>query len=196
MCANISVASHGTRHYNKAMRIENSLASADLPIETPQYSAPRQFFDAREAVDELKRLYATGTEFLRSRFEELMSGTEPVARYRAFYPEVQAVHQQPCQDQFAPGVRPRVGPRRILHDDHAARSLLQLSDSPDRPADFQPWRAGQHRHIRRADAAAFRAAGGQPCGGLDPRHDEPAAARYLRCAQPCRHRRPYRQWRI
>jgi AMP nucleosidase len=67
---------------------EHSLASADLPVQTPHYHPPRQFTDAAEAVAELKRLYAEGTEFLRRHFEELMHGKEPQARYRAFYPEV------------------------------------------------------------------------------------------------------------
>jgi hypothetical protein len=34
------------------MNIENRIASADLPIETPQYGAPRQFTDAGEALKE------------------------------------------------------------------------------------------------------------------------------------------------
>ncbi len=70
------------------MRIEHDLASADLPIQTPQYDAPRSFSDAAEAVAELRGLYDRGTQFLRERFAEMMEGAQPKSHYRAFYPEI------------------------------------------------------------------------------------------------------------
>ncbi len=68
--------------------MDQTIASADLPIITPPATAPRQFSDAGEAVEELQRLYAVSTHFLRDRFEQFMAGEVPQARYRAFYPEV------------------------------------------------------------------------------------------------------------
>ncbi len=145
-------------HYSIGMNIENRIASADLPIETPHYHAPRQFNDAGEAVKELKRLYVIGTQFLRERFEELMAGKEPDARYRAFYPEVRLFTGSHAKIDSRLAYGHVAGPGEYLHDHHAARSLLELSDAADRPAHRQSRRAGQHRHFRSADAAAFRPA--------------------------------------
>jgi len=60
------------------------------PIESivyPDAYSRRSFTDAAEAVAELKALYERNTAFLRDAFEKLAAGG-PVARYRAFYPEI------------------------------------------------------------------------------------------------------------
>jgi AMP nucleosidase len=63
-------------------------ATDHLPILTPQGGAPRAFTDAREAVAALQALYTEATDFLVEKFNETLSGTQPTARFRAFYPEV------------------------------------------------------------------------------------------------------------
>ena len=73
------------------MRIEHFSVSADLPVQTPRYPQPRHFSDAGEAVEQLRRLYLLGTEFLQKRFADMMAGNEPKARYRAYYPEIRLV---------------------------------------------------------------------------------------------------------
>ncbi|MFZ1812868.1 MAG: AMP nucleosidase [Rhizobiaceae bacterium] len=70
------------------MRREFDLPTADLPVVTPEYDPPKLFSDAEAAVEELKRVYDTGTLFLRRRFEAMMAGEPIKERYRAFYPEV------------------------------------------------------------------------------------------------------------
>ena len=56
------------------MRREFDLSTADLPVITPEYDSPRLFSDAKEAVAELRRIYDTGTGFLRQRFDAMMAG--------------------------------------------------------------------------------------------------------------------------
>ncbi|MBU2957273.1 AMP nucleosidase [Paracoccus sp. 1_MG-2023] len=62
-----------------------------LPIETPQPEAPRDFNDPVEAVAHLRALYDQATSFLLENFTRILGGETPVARYRAFYPEVRMV---------------------------------------------------------------------------------------------------------
>lgn len=62
--------------------------NAPLTFLTPEAPAPELFTDAAAAVDRLERLYAQATDFLLTRFNEVLSKGQPKARYRAFYPEV------------------------------------------------------------------------------------------------------------
>ena len=52
---------------------------------------PRAFTDAEAAVDELIRLYADATTYLRRHFAEAVAGGRPDCRFRAFYPEIRIV---------------------------------------------------------------------------------------------------------
>ncbi|MFO7770845.1 AMP nucleosidase [Roseovarius gahaiensis] len=60
---------------------ESSFLSPDLP-------EPRQFTDARAAVDHLTKLYDVATGFLCDAFNQAMRGQLPGQRIRAFYPEI------------------------------------------------------------------------------------------------------------
>lgn len=59
-----------------------------LPVETPDTPGRQQFTDAAAAVACLQELYAQATGFLLERFTKALEGNRPVARYRAFYPEL------------------------------------------------------------------------------------------------------------
>lgn len=59
-----------------------------LPVETPDAPGRQQFTDAAAAVAQLQHLYAQATGFLLDRFTRALEGNKPVARYRAFYPEL------------------------------------------------------------------------------------------------------------
>ncbi|WP_374301945.1 AMP nucleosidase [Paracoccus sp. (in: a-proteobacteria)] len=59
-----------------------------LPVETPDAPGRQQFTDAAAAVAHLQRLYGQATDFLLDRFTRALEGSKPVARYRAFYPEL------------------------------------------------------------------------------------------------------------
>ncbi len=62
-----------------------------LPVQTPDAAAPRDFTDAAAAVAHLRALYDQATGFLLGHFTAILEGTSPVARYRAFYPEVRLI---------------------------------------------------------------------------------------------------------
>lgn len=59
-----------------------------LPVETPDVPGSEAFTDAAAAVARLQQLYDAACGFLLDRFVAVMSGENPLARYRAFYPEV------------------------------------------------------------------------------------------------------------
>jgi len=60
-----------------------------LPVETPEPVERTQFTDPEAAVARLIELYDRAADFLLDRFLGLLAeGARPVARYRAFYPEV------------------------------------------------------------------------------------------------------------
>ena len=59
-----------------------------LPVETPDTPGRQQFTDAAAAVAQLQHLYAQATGFLLDRFVKALEGSKPVARFRAFYPEL------------------------------------------------------------------------------------------------------------
>ncbi|MEM7710044.1 MAG: AMP nucleosidase, partial [Pseudomonadota bacterium] len=61
------------------------------PIRAPDDATARSFTDADAAVDELIRLYAEATTYLRRHFADAVEGGRPDCRYRAFYPEVRIV---------------------------------------------------------------------------------------------------------
>ncbi len=63
-------------------------ADPELPIEAPDLPEPEAFHDAKAAVQRLCELYAISVGFLSDRFSAAASGGRPVARYRAFYPEI------------------------------------------------------------------------------------------------------------
>ncbi|MFD1880418.1 AMP nucleosidase [Paracoccus pacificus] len=60
-----------------------------LPVETPEPADRERFTNPEEAVERLTQLYRRSADFLLERFVATLSGEEPKARYRAFYPEVQ-----------------------------------------------------------------------------------------------------------
>ncbi|WP_062016434.1 AMP nucleosidase [Aureimonas sp. AU4] len=57
-------------------------------IVSPPPSPVRVFFDAREAVGELRRLYDAATHFLVESFREVLRTGDTSRRYRVFYPQV------------------------------------------------------------------------------------------------------------
>ena len=57
-------------------------------IVTPPAPEPRSFTDAAAAVAHLNALYAEATAFLIARFNAVVAGEVPRARFRAFYPEI------------------------------------------------------------------------------------------------------------
>lgn len=59
-----------------------------LKLRTPPLPEPKDFRDPALAVQELRRLYETATEFLQGRFSEFLEGQEPVGKFRAYYPEI------------------------------------------------------------------------------------------------------------
>ncbi|MFB9221685.1 AMP nucleosidase [Paracoccus cavernae] len=59
-----------------------------LPIVTPEPAKRELFHDPVAAVDRLTALYDLSTNFLLDNFMATLKGGRPVARYRAFYPEL------------------------------------------------------------------------------------------------------------
>ena len=55
---------------------------------TPDTPGPEEFDTAEAAVARLQELYATATEFLCSRFVDVLQTGAPPHRIRAFYPEI------------------------------------------------------------------------------------------------------------
>jgi AMP nucleosidase len=64
------------------------LMTEDLPVITPAPVPSEEFADAKAAVDRIKQIYATNTQFLRDSFAKATSGRRANARYRACYPEI------------------------------------------------------------------------------------------------------------
>jgi AMP nucleosidase len=73
------------------MKMEINLASADLPVSTPEYDGPQSYSDANQTVKALSEIYHKGTEFLQSRFAAIIHGEGLDRHYRAFYPEIRFV---------------------------------------------------------------------------------------------------------
>ena len=61
-----------------------------LPIETQERAALEYFDTAPAAVERLIELYQRASTFLLDRFVATLRGGMPQARYRAFYPQLQA----------------------------------------------------------------------------------------------------------
>ena len=59
-----------------------------LSLLTPDVAEVEVFSDAAAAVARLEELYAQATGFLTERFGETITAARPVARFRAFYPEI------------------------------------------------------------------------------------------------------------
>ncbi|WP_050929624.1 AMP nucleosidase [Aestuariivita boseongensis] len=57
-------------------------------IETPDIPAPKEFDSAEAAVARLEELYLIATEFLCTRFAQVLSNGAPGHRIRAYYPEI------------------------------------------------------------------------------------------------------------
>ncbi|TPW29865.1 AMP nucleosidase [Pararhizobium mangrovi] len=57
-----------------------------VTIASPDRAEPKYFTDARQAVDELVRLYERNTTFLIDRFSNLKEHVPAGTRYRAYYP--------------------------------------------------------------------------------------------------------------
>jgi len=64
------------------------LPSSVLELHSPEPFEPVSFTNPAEAVDALEMLYERNTSFLRDSFQDVITGKAPLARYRAFYPEV------------------------------------------------------------------------------------------------------------
>ena len=63
-------------------------ADPSLLIQCPVVPEPEGFTDAAKAVQRLKQLYDTASDFLVGKFSESIRNGKPTARYRAFYPEI------------------------------------------------------------------------------------------------------------
>ena len=59
-----------------------------LSIKTPPFIDPVRFDEPVAAVALLEKLYFEATNFLKQKFSQAASASEPEYRYRAFYPEV------------------------------------------------------------------------------------------------------------
>ena len=59
-----------------------------LPVHLARPAEPRSFTDAQSAVAHLLALYRAATDFLVDNFRAVLADGVPVARYRAFYPEI------------------------------------------------------------------------------------------------------------
>jgi AMP nucleosidase len=59
-----------------------------MPIMQPDMPPVEWFSDAASAVDALILRYQRATSFLSEKFQEIVSGVQPYARFRAFYPEL------------------------------------------------------------------------------------------------------------
>ncbi|MFM2281195.1 MAG: hypothetical protein RLZZ444_3426, partial [Pseudomonadota bacterium] len=57
-------------------------------ILSPEPFVAQEFTDPDMAVDALTALYARNTAFLRGAFDNIIRGSAPKGRYRAFYPEI------------------------------------------------------------------------------------------------------------
>lgn len=62
--------------------------STIIRIETPPTGEHEAFTDAAKAVERLEQLYAEACTFLSKTFSQNVMGTQPQARYRAYYPEI------------------------------------------------------------------------------------------------------------
>ena len=60
----------------------------NLPLAEPQAYPAEQFTTPESAVARLKLIYDEATAFLKAEFLATLSGRKPVARYRAYYPEI------------------------------------------------------------------------------------------------------------
>lgn len=65
-----------------------STTHPNLPIDMPPITDAKAFTDPKQAVERLCALYSEATSFLCDKFVEVLSQDKPVARYRAFYPEI------------------------------------------------------------------------------------------------------------
>ncbi len=60
----------------------------NLPTELPDMPEPEAFYDAEAAVQRIIQLYDLSTNFLQTKFSEVLQQGRPTKRYRAYYPEV------------------------------------------------------------------------------------------------------------
>jgi AMP nucleosidase len=63
-------------------------ADPSLSIQSPVTPAPQAFTDPAKAVARLIQLYDIASNFLVDKFTEALRHGRPIARYRAFYPEI------------------------------------------------------------------------------------------------------------
>lgn len=68
--------------------MQHSRTPNRLPVLSPAHQEPKRFSDAAKAVAHVTQIYASGVDFLRKHFVEVMGGASPDGKYRAFYPEV------------------------------------------------------------------------------------------------------------
>ena len=65
-----------------------NFTNEDLPLNCPTSVPSQDFSDAKSAVDQIKAIYATNTQFLRDSFAAATSGDPAKERYRAYYPQL------------------------------------------------------------------------------------------------------------
>lgn len=70
----------------KSLAVDHRVQLAEFNMPPP--ARPIFFSKADEAVQALKSLYERNTNFLREKFDHVMSGEEPEKRIRAFYPQI------------------------------------------------------------------------------------------------------------
>ncbi|MEO0911406.1 MAG: AMP nucleosidase [Pseudomonadota bacterium] len=68
--------------------VKPSATLPDLPVVTPEDTAPRLHHSAEAAVQDLQARYTAATSFLRDRFTGVMQGKAPEGRYRSYYPSI------------------------------------------------------------------------------------------------------------
>jgi len=68
-----------------------------FPVITPPTGAYESFTDSDLAVSRLMALYTEACEFLCAKFSEHVTGDQPHARFRAFYPEIRVTTRSHAQ---------------------------------------------------------------------------------------------------
>ncbi len=63
-------------------------SDAALPIKSPKVPDAEEFTEASAAVKRLAEVYRISSDFLCAQFSKAADGDKPLARYRAFYPEI------------------------------------------------------------------------------------------------------------
>ncbi|MBU2866649.1 AMP nucleosidase [Pacificibacter marinus] len=113
------------------------MSNAGLKLETPPRRESELFSDAKAAVQRLEELYTEATQFLTERFSRVAEGAKPVAKFRAYYPEIRiTVRSYASQDSrlsfghvSKPGIYSTTVTRPDLFRNYLTFQLQQLIEN-------------------------------------------------------------------